>query len=140
MTVDYSVEYPVNDDSHYYTCGVSQPPIPNPVSVEVPAGSSAFDVIENAVNQFGSSYKFTATYYQSMGYFIEAINNVPYTVTNHPPSRCSWKFIVQYPDGTQEEPDVGVSTFTFNNDGYSMIMRYQDVCPSNEHKKLKEEL
>lgn len=142
VTVEYSVKY-LPQDEHYYICGVSQPPIPNPVSVVVPAGSTAFEVIENAVNQFGSSYKFTATYFYSMGYFINAINDVPYTITNHPPSRCFWKFIVQYPNGTEVAPDVGVSTFTFNSDGYGMIMSYQDVCPghpSREPKKLKEEL
>ena len=139
MNVDYYVEYPPESE---YPCGVSQPPLTNPVQVEIPVGSSAFIVMENAVNVYGASYRFTATYYGSMGYLIEAINDVPYTVTNHPISRCFWKFIVRYPNGTAVAPDVGVSSFTFNTMGYSMIMSYQDGCshPEPKLKKVKEEL
>ena len=77
-----------------------------------------------------------------MGYLIEAINNVPYTVTNQPISRCFWKFIVRYPNGTEVAPDVGVSSFTFDTMGYSMIMSYQDGCshPEPKLKEVKEEL
>ena len=80
MTVSYSVQYPPRDE---YPCGVKQPPIPNPsVPVLIPAGASAYKVMETAVSDYGASYKFTATYFGSaLGYLIDAINNVPVAVT-----------------------------------------------------------
>ena len=139
VRVIYSVEYqPIKD----YPCGVSQAPIRNPVPVMVPAGSAAFEVIKNAVDRYGPSYKFTATYFQNLGYFINAINNVPGTITNNPPSMCFWKFIVQTPDGKEIVPNVGVSSYTFSRDGFGLIMRYENACqhPNDESKKPKEEL
>ena len=139
VTVKYYVEYPSEDK---YLCGVSQEPIPNPVQVVIPADSAAFEAIRNAVDQYGSSYNFTATYYQNTGYVIDAINNVPYTITHQPPSMCFWKFIVQYPTGSEIPPYEGVSKYTFDSDGFGVIMRYENACPhpNNESKKQKEEL
>ena len=83
VTVKYYVEYPSEDK---YPCGVSQEPIPNPVHVVILADSAAFEVIRNAVDQYGSSYNFTATYYQNTGYVIDAINNMCpiLSLVNHP--------------------------------------------------------
>lgn len=140
VTVDYSVEYPPKDD---YPCGVGEAPISNPVSVVIPAGGSAFQVMETAVNSFGSQYKFTATYFGSLfGYLIDAINGVPCAVTQLPPSVCYWEFYIKFPNGTVTSSSVGVSKYTFNSDGYGMIMRYHDSSHNSvsELSKFKEGL
>lgn len=143
VTVTYSVEYPPRDE---YPCGVKQPPLPNPsVPVLIPAGASAYNVMENAVSDYGASYKFTATYYGSaLGYLIDAINDVPVAVTQLPPSVCYWEFYVKYPNGTEVSSAVGVSSFTFNSSGYGITMRYHDSAHSHNFearqlimKKLK---
>ena len=87
--------------------------------------------MENAVSDYGASYKFTATYYGSaLGYLIDAINDVPVAVTQLPPSVCYWEFYVKYPNGTEVSCDVGVSRFTFNSSGYGMTLRYHDSAHS----------
>ena len=93
-----------------------------------------------STNMFGTMlYNFTATHYQNTGYVIDAINNVPYTITHQSPSMCFWKFIVQYPTGSEIPPYEGISKYTFDSDGFGVIMRYQSACPppNDESKKLK---
>ena len=137
VTVNYSVEYPPEDE---YPCGVKQAPLPSSIPIVVLAGSTAFRVMENAVNSYGSSYKFTATYFGSLGFLIDAINGIPCAVTQLPPSVCYWEFYIKYPNGTEVSSSVGVSSFTFNSDGYGMTMRYHDSAHNRarEMKKLKE--
>ena len=88
-----------------------------PVSVSIPVGGSALQVMENAANRYGTEYYFTAKYYgEYHGFIIDKINGIAGDKTHY------WKFLVKSPDGSIECPDIGVSVYTFKNPGYGMIM------------------
>ena len=121
VTVYYSVNYQEGP------CMDNSPPIPS-INVSIPCGGTAQQVMENAVNypdpDVARMYRFTATYFgSSLGYLVNAINSIPSTLTNESDS-CFWLFLVQTPNGTLLSSNVGISSYTFNSDGYGMIMRY----------------
>ena len=123
MTVSYTVRYqegPCGNDSI--------PAIPS-IDVTIPCGGTALQVMEAATDYpdpaVARMYRFTATYFGSvLGYFINAINMVPDTIEQPTNGSCYWLFLVETPDGKTLSSIVGVSSFTFDSDGYGMIMRY----------------
>ena len=94
-----------------------------------PCGGTALQVMESAVDypdpDVGRMYRFAATYFGStFGYIINAINFVPPVIEPLTNESCIWLLLIQTPDGSILSSNVGVSSYTFNDDGYGMIMRY----------------
>ena len=118
MKVQYSVDYHTKDQ---HPGSVKKPP--KPLTVVILTGGTALQVMENAANKHGSPYEFTAKYDGGSlhGFFICTINGIP---SNTPSSDYYWEFLIQFPDGTVKPSSVGVSTYSFNADGYGMIMRF----------------
>ena len=118
VTVSYSVIYPVG---RCRDASVTTPPIPS-VNVTIPCGGTALQVMETAVD-IDRSYRFVATYFgSSLGYLINAVNSIPPII--EPSESCFWLFLIRTPDGEILPSNVGVSSYTFNDDGYGMILRY----------------
>ena len=123
MTVSYTVRYqegPCRQES--------TPAIPS-IDVSIPCGGTAQQVMETAVDypdrDVARMYRFAATYFgSSLGYFINAINSIPPIIEPLTNESCFWLFLIQTPDGEILFSNVGVSSYTFNDDGYGMIMRY----------------
>lgn len=107
----YSIEFPIEN------CTANNVP-PSPVTVSIGTGDTALDVLEAAVD-VNSGYRFTATYFGSLGYLIDAING---TASKDP---CYWFFYYQKPGMEPVFSDVGVSSFVIPEDGYSIIFRYE---------------
>lgn len=126
----YSVEYQEGP------CRVEEPPLPS-LSVEIPCGGTALQVMENAVDapQVGRMYRFAATYFgSSLGYFINAINSIPPVIEPLTNESCFWYFLIRSPDGTVLPSSVGVSSFTISRNGYGMIMRYSAQTVFTDHE------
>ena len=88
-----------------------------PVSVYIPVGGSALQVMENAANKFGKQYFFTAKYYGSLqGFFIESINGV---------ASDNWEFLIKTPDGHVKRPHEGVFFLFFFFFVYEIFMHVQ---------------
>ena len=122
VTVYYSVNYQEGP------CMDNSPPIPS-INVSIPCGGTAQQVMENAVNypdpDVARMYRFAATYFgSSLGYFVNAINSIPPIIEPLTNESCFWLFLLQTPNGTLLSSNVGISSYTFNSDGYGMIMRY----------------
>lgn len=118
--MEYSVEHSCGDED------VPKAPI-KPVSVVIPARGSALQVMENAANQYGSQYYFTAKYYGGnlQGFDVETINETPSNLT--PTSECYWQFLIRLPNGNVKPSKLGVSSYYFDMDGYGMIMRLTKI-------------
>ena len=115
VKVEYSVEYSYEDKDVAET-----PIIIKPVTVVIPAGGSALQVMENAAVKHGQQYYFTAKFYgDNLGFNIETINGFPKS-----PSKCYWEFLIRLPDGSVKPSKLGVSSYYFDTDEYGMIMRY----------------
>ena len=94
----------------------------NPVSVSIPVGGSALQLMEAAANKYGTEFYFTAKYYGKWsGFEIEKINSIPDDESYY------WEFLVKTLDGSIEHPDVGVSAYCFAKPGYGMIMRLKKL-------------
>ena len=79
---------------------------------------NALKIMEHAVNQGGSDYQFTATYFKDLGYFIDKLNGTGSA------AQCYWFIYIGKPDGGEERSEFGVSTLDIPN-GYSLIMKYE---------------
>jgi hypothetical protein len=119
VKVEYSVQHSCDDD----------PSVQNAVTVELPAGGSALQVMEIAADKYGSQYNFTGKYYGGSleGFDIEKINGFPSDETQ--PTQCYWEFLIRYPDGSIKPSKLGVSSYYFDTDGYGMIMRFTKTPP-----------
>ena len=96
----------------------------------LPINSTALDVMEAAVDQNSPYYKFVATYYgSSLGYFINAIGDVP----TAPNSHYYWAFYYSIGDGKPIYSDKGVSNFILPSSGYTIIMKYERIETKEEH-------
>lgn len=114
IPVHYSVEVP--DD-----CGK---PAPDPITVEVPEGSTAIDVMIKAVD-IDVKYKFTATSFgEKLGFFINIINGIPESKDPN----CYWLFLVKDGIDPPHPANVGVSSYRITGP-MSMILRY--ACSSS---------
>ena len=116
----YSVEFPDDCDK----------PAPDPITVEVPEGSTAIDVMMKAVNIDGK-YKFTATYFGGnlQGFMIDIINGIPEVKDKN----WYWSFLVREGTDPPRPANVGVSIYKITVP-MSMILRYtsssaSDQCP-----------
>ena len=123
VIVNLSVEHP-SEDPHLGSVKQAS------VSVVIPAGGTALQVMENAANEYGSPYEFTAKYDGGSlhGFFIDKINGIPSNNTQTPPSdNYYWEFLIRYPNGTVKPSHLGISTYYFDIDGYGMIMRLTKI-------------
>ena len=131
MKVEYSVEHSCDDES------ATKPPISQPVTVEIPAGGSALQVMEIAAEKYGSQYNFVGKYYgSSLGFDIEKINGFPSDETQST-EECYWEFLIRLPDGSIKPSKLGVSSYYFDTDRYGMIMRFTSTPPSKLLKVLR---
>lgn len=84
-------------------------------------GLYAQTIMEEAVTRYGSSYRFSATYFgRTLGYFIDQLNGTSSSLANS----CFWAFLIRHRNGTEVLSSKGV-TNTFIYRGQSMIMSYQ---------------
>jgi len=82
-------------------------------------GINAMDIMEAAVNQGGTPYRFSATYFGSfLGYFIDVLNG---TASASP---CYWAVLYELSNGTEVLADVGVTNLRIYNK-QSLLMQYQ---------------
>ena len=113
----YAIEY--NDRE----CSSAQ--APPPVIVEVPLGSTALDVMEQAVRQKGNDYKFTATYSDFAtgqgGFFIDILNGTQ----NNKEKKCNWILYIRYTDGRLCKSDVGESDAKITPEVAGIVMRFE---------------
>ena len=94
----------------------------DPVSVSIPVGGSALQVMETAANRYGTKYYFTAKYYgKYQGFEVMTINEIPGDETQY------WEFLIKSPNGSIERPEVGVSAYKFSKPEYGMIMRLKVI-------------
>ena len=99
---------------------------PEKVMVEVKRGSTALDVMEEAVTDFGRDYRFSATYFgEELGYFIDQINGTASDVE----SSCFWFFFTVDRNGMEVLSPVGVSNFRIPKNGKSVIWRFMQFVP-----------
>lgn len=94
------------------------------VWVKVKRGSTALNVMEQAVTNFGTPYRFSATYFGAkLGYFVNTINGTE----SDSLESCFWFFFVRNPWGREFQSTVGVSNFRVPGNGYSIIWRYLQI-------------
>ena len=95
------------------------PELPRPITVQVPKGAHAIDVMKEAVD-IDQRYQFIATWLgKSLGFFPKAINGIPEFINTHDSSEQEyWSFLV---DGNPQ--GVGVSTYVINGP-ISIVLRY----------------
>ena len=117
VMVRYSIEY-----VDIETCGQGLELVPPPeVETEIAALGSAQRVLEESV-EFGRDYRFTASFFNNeFGYFVDEINGTSGSTTTN----CFWLFYVRLPNGTEVQPNVGISNYVIPADGHSVIMRYE---------------
>lgn len=88
----YHIEYP--------DAACSTNTDPEAVDVEVKRRSTVLDVMEQVVDEFGSEYEFSATYFaDDRGYNIDSINGVANDATNN----CFWVLFIQDLDSMGDE-------------------------------------
>ena len=111
IDVDYTILY---EDE---TC--SNGTAPDSVMVSVKKGSTVLTVMEQAVTDFGRSYRFSATYFGGdLGYFIDTING---TTSDSP---CFWFLYTSTPTSGEALSPVGVSTATVKK-GSAVTWRFE---------------
>ena len=112
-------EYRIDYDDPYCTDGYVSSP--DKVAVESLTGVTAQHVMEKAVTDFGSAYRFTATYYgAALGYSIDKLNGV----SNDNASDCVWRLFTRRRDGKTILSPVGISNFYILEDGLTIVMSY----------------
>lgn len=96
------------------------------VSVWIPAGGSALQVMEAAANKYGSQYYFTSKYFGGSlhGFMAETINGIP-DEQDLLKKKYYWDFLIKSPSGTVTPSSVGISSYHFETNGYGMIMRLE---------------
>ena len=120
VTVSYTVRYQEG------SCGNDSIPAIPSIDVTIPCGGTALRLMEKAAD-VDPRYRFTVTYFGGLGYFTNAINMIPYTINPPASESCYWQFLIETPDGELLRSNFGVSSFTFNSDGYGMIRRYTSL-------------
>ena len=92
----------------------------SPLRVIISEGDTALHVLENALHTTNdSTYQFTATYFQTLGYHVHTING---TGSNDP---CYWFFYYMEPNGSDRvQSQVGVAHYIIPGNNYTIIMRY----------------
>ena len=102
------VEYSVDFQSECPPANGTSPPS-FPVTVAVPAGSTALDVMEGAVD-ISRDFQFSATNFgATLGFLIDKISGT----ASRPEDNCFWSFLVTSKKGDDPQPSsVGVSHFS----------------------------
>ena len=94
----------------------------DPVSVSIPVGGSALQVMEAATNRYGTEYYFTAKYYgKYQGFKVMAIDEIPGDEAQY------WEFLIKSPNGSIECPEVGVSAYKFSKPECRMTMHLKVI-------------
>ena len=83
-----------------------------------PKGMNALDIMKYAVDHEGSDYQFSATYFKSLGFFIDKLNG---TESCGP---CYWAVYIVHSDGTEEKSKRGVSSLQIEV-SQSLMMKYE---------------
>ena len=85
--------------------------------------------MESAVDEFGSDYRFSATYFgNELGYFIDTINGT----SSDAASNCFWFIFIKPPNGDEVLSPLGVSNFRIRRSGFAMVWRYMKFQGSHE--------
>ncbi len=109
----------------YNCCECSSAQVPPPVTVEVPLGSVALNVMEQAVLLKGNDYEFTATYTSFQagqgGFIVGELNGTK----NDKKKKCNWFLYICYTDGRLHKADVGVSDAKITPEVAGIVMRFE---------------
>ena len=112
-TTFYTIEHPDPICTNYTS--------PSSVSISMPIGSSALNVMELAVRDYGSSYGISVTYADTdSGYNILQINNLKVS------SKCLWFAFVTPSGGTEAMLTSSVSLYIIPADGHTLTLRYKE--------------
>ena len=115
ITTNYMIEFPDSQCSDKSSLSEQ---------VTIRANSPAQYVMQNAADQFGSSYRFSATYFGSeLGYFINTLNGVSSE------NNCFWIYFIGLPDGSESKATLGISSYRVPADDYSIIWRFMQTEP-----------
>ena len=95
------------------------------MTVEVPLGSVALNVMEQAVILKGNDYKFTATYSSFQagqgGFFVDILNGTK----NDDEKKCYWTLYIRYTNGDLCKSDVGVSDAKITPEVAGIVWRFE---------------
>ena len=112
-TTFYTIEHPDPICTNYTS--------PSSISISMPIGSSALNVMELAVRDYGSSYGISVTYADTdSGYNILQINNLKVS------SKCLWFAFVTPSGGTEAMLTSSVSLYIIPADGHTLTLRYKE--------------
>lgn len=115
VDVTYQIEFP--------DPACSNATAPDTVVVSVRRGNTALNVMEQAVTDFGTPYRFSATYFgDELGYFIDSISSTE----SRSADNCFWFYFIRDPTGNEFLSPVGVSNFCVPSNGFSIIWRFMD--------------
>ena len=114
IPVQYSVQFPSDDCQ---PAAGSDPPGSSPITIAVPAGSTAVDVMAGAAD-IDRRYRFQATSFgRTLGFFINAIGGTSSSST------CYWSFLVKEGSAPASPSNVGVSSYSICSE-VSIILSY----------------
>lgn len=97
--------------------------------INTPSGSTAMDVMEEAVRENGLSYQFSTEYILSRtmgsepryGHVVRQIGDVAEN------NSCYWATLVTSPSGEESPVSVPVSEFVLPGDGYTLTLRFSEL-------------
>ena len=123
IPVQYSVEFP---SSKCQPANGTNHPSSFPITVAIPAGGTALDVMHGAVD-IDRRYQFNAkSFGQTLGFSIIEIAGTASS------DNCYWSFYVAQ-DGSPAKPsNVGVSHFSICSPAVSISMRYSSLSCDND--------
>lgn len=119
-----SVRYQVQFSTAHPECAGESPA---EIVVSAHDTSTVFEIMEQAYDEGGEDYRFSATYYgvPTGGYMIDSISGVPNKQS------CSWFLYVQAPDqASSAKTSIGVSTY-IPGDNFLVILSYEPWIPSS---------
>ena len=116
--MQYSVEFPSRNCT---PAQGSNPPGSSPITVAVPAGSTAIDVMAGAAD-IDRRYRFQATSFgATLGFLVNAIGGTSSS------SGCFWSFFVQEGNSTATLSNVGISSYSICSTDLSIIFRFNQL-------------
>ena len=125
IATSYTIEHPDP------VCTSATPPS-RLSAINTPLGSTAMDVMEEAVRENGRSYRFSTEYVlfiigvdgvseQSYGHVVRQIGDVAEN------NSCYWAMFVTPPNGAESKINTPVSAFTLPGDDYTLTLRYLEL-------------
>lgn len=117
-TTLYTVEHPDPFCTNYTS--------PGSIAVTTPRGSSALNVMEQAVRDYGSSFSFSTSYVGTdVGYTILQINDIKTT------SECSWVVFVTPSGGVETRLTTSLSLYIIPTEDHRLTLRFMEpVLPT----------